>query len=124
MKKAGIVRRVIQMGLCIAAGVLLWILVLRNSTASSQNIVPDLFFTIGSVMFAAGLISLLNDMHTFTFASHSFRVFHQLFRGRQKTAKQDTEELLVKEKEKKKRDYPLFLGTGAFMIVLSVIFII
>ena len=99
MKKAGINGRLIRMGLCIVAGVLLWLFVLRNASASSQNIVPDLFFSIGSVMLVAGLISLLNDMHTFTSASHGFRVFHQLFRGRQKRAEQNMEELLAKENE-------------------------
>lgn len=124
MKKVGINGRLIRMGLCIVAGVLLWLLVLRNASASSQNIVPDLLFSIGSVMLVAGLISLLNDMHTFTSASHGFRVFHQLFRGRQKSAEQNMEELLAKENEQKKRDYPLYLGTGLLLIVLSVVFVL
>lgn len=75
-------------------------------------------------MLVAGLISLLNDMHTFTSASHGFRVFHQLFRGRQKSAEQNMEELLAKENEQKKRDYPLYLGTGLLLIVLSVVFVL
>ena len=122
MKKARICGLLVGMGICVAAGVLLWLIAKRNLPSSSQNIISDLFFSIGSVMLVGGLIRLLNDMHTFTSASHSFRVFHQLFREKQKSAEQNMANLIEKKNEPPKLDYPIYLLTAVCLIAISVLF--
>lgn len=112
----------VGMGLCIATGILLWFLVRQNTQSSSQNILPDLLFTVGSVILVGGLISLLNDMHTFTSASHSFRVFHELFRGKQKSAEHNMDDLLSKESEPPKRHSPIYILTALCLIGISTLF--
>ena len=122
MKGNGIRAALVRMGVCVAVGVLLWALCRGNTVTSPGNTIPDLLFSVGSVMLADGLILLLNRMHAFTSASHSFRVFHRLFRGSQRTSAEEMEELRAKENEKRDGPYMILLFAALFLMILSVLF--
>lgn len=121
MNKAEIRALLIRIGACIVSGVILWILLCRNTVASSQNIIPDLLFSVGSVMLIAGIVGFLNDIHTFTSASHSFRIFHQVFRGHQRSTEEYMEELRNRESVKKHSQCALYFIIAVIFILLSVI---
>lgn len=120
MKKSAGKRFAIEIPVLCAAGVLLWVLVSRNTRASAANTVPDLCFSVGSVFLIRGIIALLSRSHAFSFSAESFRFVHRLYRGK-KDPGEDPDVPKVQKNEPDRKTAPVYLTAGGLLIAVSVL---